>query len=148
MGQPVGVFYGYKTDGVFATDEEAAAAGRGGYLAMIDETGARQNFKAGDIHFVDINGDVWMLGDGYIYGNKYDKKYAVDKNLNLQDLDVYADKYLLQFYEDGSLVCYDLNNGKKLYRNKAYTEEIDAAIALRMAEITYKKHTGQLLVDN
>ena len=32
--------------------------------------------------------------------------------------------------------------------NKAYSEEIDAAIALRMAEITYKKHTGKLEVEN
>ena len=32
VGQPVGMFYGYKTEGVFATDAEAAAAGKGGYL--------------------------------------------------------------------------------------------------------------------
>ena len=96
--------------------------------------------------FVDINGDVWMLGDGYIYGNKYDKKYAVDKNLNLQDLDVYADKYLLQFYEDGSLVCYDLNNGKKLYRNQAYTEE-DAKIYYRSCVLLFH-NDGYYMIRN
>ena len=57
VGQPVGVFYGYKTDGVFATDAEAAAAGKGTFLYLTDATGAHQNFHAGDMHFVDINGD-------------------------------------------------------------------------------------------
>ncbi len=53
VGQPVGVFYGYQTSGVFSTDGEAAAAA----LYRCDDTGARQYFKAGDVHFVDINGD-------------------------------------------------------------------------------------------
>ena len=57
VGQPVGVFYGYKTSGVFTNDAEAATAGQGGYLYLVDETGAHQDFKAGDVHFVDINGD-------------------------------------------------------------------------------------------
>ena len=57
VGQPVGVFYGYKTNGVLASDQEAAAAGKGGYLYLTDETGAHQPFKAGDMRFVDINGD-------------------------------------------------------------------------------------------
>ena len=65
VGQPVGVFYGYKTAGVFATDGEAVAAttegntalNTYGYLFLTDATGARQYFRAGDVHFVDINGD-------------------------------------------------------------------------------------------
>ena len=63
VGQPVGVFYGYKTDGVFASDAEAAKAGhdkgdlQSPYLYLVDETGAKQYFHAGDVRFVDINGD-------------------------------------------------------------------------------------------
>ncbi len=57
IGQSAGVFYGYKTAGVFSTDAEAKAAGKDGYLYMVDATGARQNFVAGDVHFVDLNGD-------------------------------------------------------------------------------------------
>ena len=57
VGQPVGMFYGYKTNGVLASDQEAASAGKGGYLYLTDETGAHQPFKAGDMRFVDINGD-------------------------------------------------------------------------------------------
>jgi TonB-linked SusC/RagA family outer membrane protein len=50
-GNPVGVFYGYKTNGVFATTEAAEAAG----LYIVDETGAKQYFKAGDMIFADVN---------------------------------------------------------------------------------------------
>ena len=57
VGQPVGSFYGYKTAGVFATDAQAKAAGNNDYLYYLDETGAKQYFKAGDMHFVDINKD-------------------------------------------------------------------------------------------
>ena len=78
VGQPVGVFYGYKTDGVLASDKEAMAAGKNGYLYLTDETGAHQSFKAGDMRFVDINGDgeigeadKTIIGDPNpdIYGN-------------------------------------------------------------------------------
>ena len=78
VDQPVGMFYGYKTAGVFATDQEAAKAGNGGYLFLTDATGARQDFRAGDMHFVDINGDgeiseadKTIIGDPNpdIYGN-------------------------------------------------------------------------------
>ena len=78
VGQPVGMFYGYKTAGVLASDQEAATAGSKGYLYLTDATGARQNFKAGDVRFVDINGDgeiseadKTIIGDPNpdIYGN-------------------------------------------------------------------------------
>ena len=78
VGQPVGVFYGYKTDGVFASDAEAAKAGQDSYLYLVDETGAKQYFHAGDVRFVDINGDGeigiadrTIIGDPNpdIYGN-------------------------------------------------------------------------------
>lgn len=57
INQSAGVFYGYKTAGVFSTDAEAKAAGKNGYLYQVDETGAKQYFKAGDMHFVDLDGD-------------------------------------------------------------------------------------------
>ncbi len=70
VGQPLGVFYGYRTNGVFANDAEAKAAGKGGYLYMVDNTGAPQYFKAGDVHFADLNGDgVISEEDKTIIGN-------------------------------------------------------------------------------
>ncbi|MBQ6964238.1 MAG: SusC/RagA family TonB-linked outer membrane protein [Bacteroidaceae bacterium] len=74
VGSAAGVFYGYKTDGVLATAEEATAAA----LYQQTETGAKQYFEAGDIKFVDVNGDhcidskdMQVIGDPNpdIYGN-------------------------------------------------------------------------------
>ncbi len=85
VGEAVGVFYGYKTAGVFASDEEARNAGKYGYLRYptgITGVAGSDNhyrpFKAGDVHFVDVNGDGWIsaadmvkIGDPNpdIYGN-------------------------------------------------------------------------------
>jgi TonB-linked SusC/RagA family outer membrane protein len=57
VGNPIGVFYGYETKGVFATDAEAKNAGKEGYLYMLNAAGNKQNFTSGDVHFVDQNGD-------------------------------------------------------------------------------------------
>ena len=78
VGNPVGLFYGYKIAGVFATDAEAKAAGKDGYLYMEDNAGLRNDFKAGDVHFIDQNNDgkiseldKVVIGDPNpdIYGN-------------------------------------------------------------------------------
>ncbi len=53
IGGAANRFYGYKTNGVYSTSEEAAADG----LYIVDETGAKSYFEAGDVRFVDLNGD-------------------------------------------------------------------------------------------
>ena len=74
VGLAADVFYGYKTDGVFSTTEEAEAAA----LYQVDETGAVTYFRAGDMKFVDMNGDheineedMVVIGDPNpdLYGN-------------------------------------------------------------------------------
>ena len=81
VGNPVGVFYGYKTavstsspKGVFSTTADAQTAG----LYLVDETGAKQYFQAGDVIFEDLNNDQQIdendktiIGDPNpdIYGN-------------------------------------------------------------------------------
>ena len=84
VGSAAGVFYGFKTAGVFASDEQASQAGKYGYLRYpTGYTGdPYRNFKAGDVHFVDQNGDGWIseadmveIGNANpdIYGNIYTK---------------------------------------------------------------------------
>ena len=78
VGQPVALFYGYKTEGIFASDAEARAAGQNGYLYMEDNAGNPHEFLAGDVHFMDMNrdgkiseADKTIIGDPNpdIYGN-------------------------------------------------------------------------------
>ncbi len=76
VGQAAGVFYGYKTEGVFSTTDDAEAAD------LKYPTGIKANpyksFRAGDVHFVDTDGnhiindaDKTVIGDPNpdIYGN-------------------------------------------------------------------------------
>ena len=70
-GSPLGLFYGYKTQGVFATSEEAAAAD-----LQNGQTGDK--FRGGDVHFADLvqdgvidENDKTVIGDPNpdIFGN-------------------------------------------------------------------------------
>ena len=91
VGNPVGVFYGYKTKGVFATTADAEAAN----LYIVDETGAKQYFEAGDVYFVDMNNDnkideadKTIIGDpnpdlyGNIFLNLNWKRFTLGVNFN------------------------------------------------------------------
>jgi hypothetical protein len=53
VGQPLGVFYGYKTAGVFATTAEAEAAN----ISLVNPNGSLTPYQAGDMHFVEVNND-------------------------------------------------------------------------------------------
>lgn len=52
-GLPAGVFYGYKAEGVYTSDAEAAAAG----LGILLPDNSRVNFRGGDVRFADQDGD-------------------------------------------------------------------------------------------
>lgn len=90
VGNPVGLFYGYKTEGVFATTEEAKASG----LYYLDESNNRVDFQAGDVRFFDKDGnkeinddDRVVIGDpnpdiyGAITARLNWKHFTLDANL-------------------------------------------------------------------
>ncbi|NDW18959.1 SusC/RagA family TonB-linked outer membrane protein [Dysgonomonas sp. 216] len=56
VGQPIGVFYGLKTKGVFATTQDALDADLKTYYNNTDI----YSFEAGDIHFEDVNRDGYI----------------------------------------------------------------------------------------
>ena len=110
IGGSVNTFYGYRTDGVFATSEEANAAG----LYITDDTGAKSYFGAGDVRFLDLDGngeinenDRMVIGDATpdIYGNLFTslnwKRLTLDVNFNYSlGGDVF--NYMRQQLESGS----------------------------------------------
>jgi hypothetical protein len=66
VGQGPNVFYGYKTNGVYSTDADAAADG----LGVVQTNGAVTNFQGGDMRFIDLNGDKLIDGrDRQIIGD-------------------------------------------------------------------------------
>lgn len=91
VGRAAGVFYGYETDGVYATQQEAEEAG----LTLVSNTGEVTPFGAGDMKFVDhvadgvINEkDMVVIGDPNpdVYGNLYSslsyKHFTLDMNFS------------------------------------------------------------------
>ncbi|MCQ2110230.1 MAG: SusC/RagA family TonB-linked outer membrane protein [Bacteroidaceae bacterium] len=91
-GSPVGIFWGYETDGVYSTSAEAAADG----LYIVDATGAKTYFKAGDVKFVNHSGsdkvinekDMVQIGDatpdlyGRIFANLKYKAFTLSATMN------------------------------------------------------------------
>ena len=86
VSQPVGLFYGYETNGVYSTTDAANANAK--YL--VKDNGDKVFFKAGDMNFVDRDGnhvidanDRTVIGDPNpdIYGNIHTT--ASWKNLTL-----------------------------------------------------------------
>ena len=73
--------------------------------------------------FVDVNGDVWLSVDYHILCKKYGKKIPLLKGHKLQDIEVYDKDYLMMFYSDGLLACYDLKTGHRLYQNQAFSAD-------------------------
>ena len=74
VGQPVGLFYGYKSNGVYTTTQAAQADAH----YIVKQNGDKQYFEAGDIRFADLDGngeineaDREVIGDPNpdLYGN-------------------------------------------------------------------------------
>jgi len=57
VGQPIGFFYGYQTDGIFQTTEEAAA------YVNADGERLQPDARGGDFRFVDTDGDGELTPD-------------------------------------------------------------------------------------
>ena len=110
VGTAAGVFYGYKTQGVYATQAEADADG----YYLVNDRNLREYFGAGDMRFVDKNGDKvideqdrFVIGDPNpdIYGNIYThltwKNWALTANMRYSlGNDVY--NYQRSLLEGGS----------------------------------------------
>ena len=113
VGESIGSFWGYKTDGVISSSEEADKLA----LYQMDAANNKQYFKAGDMKFVDVNpddnpglideNDKVVIGDPNpdFYGNlftrlKY-KYFQLDVNCNYSvGNDVF--NYYRQQLESGS----------------------------------------------
>ena len=94
VGQSAGVFYGYETDGVFATTAEAYDEEKGDWrLKTFDvNTGVKTPLEAGDVKFVDQNGDgLISVADRVIIGNPNPDIYGnISSNLNYKNFSLSA----------------------------------------------------------
>lgn len=132
VGNPVGLFYGYKTAGVFATDAEAKAAGKDGYLYMEDNAGLRNDFKAGDVHFID------QSNDGKI--SELDKVVIGDPNP-----DIYGNIFATINYKNLTLTMgwnYSLGNDVYNYQ-RSILNSGSTFYNQQVAEVAHWRYEGQ-----
>lgn len=81
VGQPVGSYYIYKTGGFFQSDEEAQAfmdkyAGQEGYPFS-------KTFKAGDLIYLDTDGDGKITEKDRVIGNSTNPSFTFGLNMNV-----------------------------------------------------------------
>ena len=143
VGRAAGVFYGYKTDGVYATSEAAQADGK----YIINSTGNRDYFQAGDMKFIDQNNDgkistedMVVIGDPNpdIFGNislhfNICQRFDISANFKYSlGNDIY--NYQRALLENGSMF---LNQTKAV--NRRWTSEGQVTDVPR---VTYKDPMG------
>ena len=128
VGNPVGVFYGYKTNGIYSTTEEANNAN----LRVIDETGAEIPFAAGDVRFVDRNGDNII--------NEQDKTIIGDPNP-----DIYGNIFLNLSWKRFSLATtFNYSLGNDVYNYQRSILNSGATLYnQQVAEINHWRYEGQ-----
>jgi len=77
VGHSINAYYVYKTDGFFNSQEEADA-----YQAKYGNPFG-YDFKAGDLRYVDVNGDGKLNGDDRVYANSTVPVYTFGLNVNV-----------------------------------------------------------------
>ena len=141
VGQPVGVFWGYKTDGVISSSADAEALG-----LYLKEGNTVKKFEAGDMKFVDVNkgdnpglideNDKTIIGDPNpdFYGNIFTtlsyKNWKLDMVCNYSiGNDVY--NYYRQMLESGS----NFHNQTTSMRNRwVYDGQITSMPAVKYGD--------------
>lgn len=76
IGYPMQMFYGYKTDGVFLSDDEVSS--------WYDQSSVAKGSQAGDIRYVDITGDNKVTTDDQTYLGSRIPKYTFGLNIGAE----------------------------------------------------------------
>ena len=82
------------------------------------------NQKVYDL-FVDSEGIPWLLLGNGLYNVKTKKTQPVRKGVNLQDLEVVKEKFLMLFYGDGQVQMIDKDSGHVIYEGAPYQDKAD-----------------------
>ncbi len=111
VGQQLGEIWGYETVGIFQTEEEVANAA--------DQSNLGANWRPGDIHYADLNGDGVINagsntlddpGDRRIIGNE-SPRYSYGINLDVH----YKNFSLMTFFQGIGMRDYWPNDGNWTY---------------------------------
>lgn len=65
--------------------------------------------------FADVNCHLWILSGDSLYGINAGRNFPILHQAELQDVDVYDNKLLLQFYANGVVAVFNMETGQHLY---------------------------------
>lgn len=127
IGYPMQMFYGYKTDGVFLTDDEVDT--------WYDQSAIAKGSQAGDIRYVDMTGDGKVTSDDRVYLGSRIPKYNFGLNLGAEykgfdfsmllqgvagvkgRLDTYAG---YAFFQEGNIQKWQMENCWNIQQDNRY----------------------------
>lgn len=135
-GRPINGYYGYKTDGIFQSQEEIDN------YAKQEVAGVGYDTQIGDIKYVDVDGNGVVNSDDMTYlgyGNIPEIIYGINGSLNWKNFDF---SFLMQgaahaqVYLKGGIILPYFNQGNlpQFWVNEAWTEENPGNRYPRLAE--------------
>lgn len=135
-GRPINGYYGYKTDGIFQSQEEIDN------YAKQEVAGVGYDTQIGDIKYVDVDGNGVVNSDDMTYlgyGNIPEIIYGINGSLNWKNFDF---SFLMQgaahaqVYLKGGIILPYFNQGNlpQFWVNEAWTEENPSNRYPRLAE--------------
>lgn len=135
-GRPINGYYGYKTDGIFQSQEEIDS------YAKQEVAGVGYETQIGDIKYVDVDGNGVVNSDDMTYlgyGNIPEIIYGINGSLNWKNFDF---SFLMQgaahaqVYLKGGIILPYFNQGNlpQFWVNEAWTEENPSNRYPRLAE--------------
>ena len=124
-GRPINGYYGYKTDGIFKSQEEIDA------YAKQEVAGTGYVTQPGDIKYVDVSGDGVVNSNDMTYlgnGNIPEIIYGINGALNWKNLDfsfLFQGAARVQVYLQGGVIQPYFNQGNlpQFWVNESWTEQ-------------------------
>jgi len=92
--------------------------------------------------FADHNSMLWLHVGYELLSTDYNLTLPVRKESDLHDIDVYGDKYVLLFYDDGFVICYDLKTGKHVF------DVISSDVSTLKSSVVYPYNKGFFQICN
>ncbi len=74
--------------------------------------------------FVDQKNAVWLLTGKGLFNVSQQQYYRIRQDRNLQDLEIYLDKYVLLFYDNGVVDVLEQSTGSKVFESRAYDQSM------------------------
>ncbi len=94
--------------------------------------------------FCDHNNHLWLLSGSMLYGVDDHVNVPVSSSSELQDIDVYNHRQLLQFYANGRVSAYDLKSGRHLYDADAFADNDSVKYSASSVLCADKNHYYQI----